>query len=146
MATNILNLAGLTTEQVTVIDRNGREWPVHDGLPLRTALALMELAPAWESGALDAQQIRATVRGVMTVFKRLDASVTEDDLYDAFDVDDLIQIILFLSSRVEARSAPALAPALEETAETAAEESTPTTTPTDLATARTKRRKESSAT
>lgn len=101
---HILDLRGLVEPDLTIIDVTGREWPIAADLPLRTAVALLAHAQAWESGELTTEAFNSTVDGMWAVLRRGTAGCTRDEVIDAFSVSEMIAAISFLSLRLRARA------------------------------------------
>lgn len=96
---NRLKLGALSTAKAEVEDRDGRVWTLDPGVRMRTAVALLELSESQEEdGGLKARQIRALADNMARVFQKTMPEVTGDDLLDAFSLDDLLEIVSFLSS------------------------------------------------
>lgn len=120
---NRLKLGALSTAKAEIEDRDGKVWTLDPGVRMRTAVALLELSEAQEEdGGLRASQIRQLAESMARVFQKTMPEVTGDDLLDAFSLDDLLEIVAFLSSLA--------ATATEELAAMGQEDSlTPTSTP-----------------
>jgi hypothetical protein len=96
-------------------------------LPLRTALALLKHASAWEHGTLSERAFNDTVDAMWAVLRRGTPDASRDEVIEAFTLREMGQVIDFLYTRMQARhqASPPQTNGAAPASQTTAQEATP---------------------
>lgn len=137
----ILDLRTYAPETIDdpIIDRDGREWHVYGGVPVRMIERLQAVqampdlpdeATSEEQAAANQASLHASVDALWALFARANPDKTREDLIDGFDAGDYESVIAFLSSERRMRQASLARQATPVTQERAGTEEELIPTPT----------------
>jgi hypothetical protein len=109
-----LDLGALSGAPIKIRDRAGRIWLADSAMPMYTMFTLYELAQkAAREGTTEnfgMDEVQRVTTGLHAIFSAVTPEVSEDDVRRAFTLEQMLQVIAFLSSR-GAVSQPTLDPA-----------------------------------